>query len=149
MSQASDAVGAIGVDLYFELQDFYARQTQLLDGEDGVGFAATFTEDGKFVHLPRGEVVSGRHRIGVETQANLESLSRQGIARRHWFNMLVGEVGPDGVIRTRFSAIITRTDAEGSVSIEPTCEVEDVLVRDEGRLLNHSRTVRTDVPTPR
>ena len=148
MTQPANGSEVISSELYFELQNFYARQTQALDGGDGAGFAATFTDDGTFTHLPRGEVVNGREQIATDTQRNLDKLAEAKICRRHWFNMLVGDVDADGTIRTSFTAIVTRTDPSGTVFIEPTCEVEDIVVRRDDELRNRSRIVRTDTPKP-
>jgi len=134
----------IDSDTYFNLQQFYAKQMQSLDGGDADAFAASFTTDGVFVHYPHDEV-HGRDAIQAATRKGVERTRSLGIVRRHWFGMLEVTAGPDHTICTRYSAITSAVNASGEVRLEPTCMVEDVLVvNPDGGYLNHSRTVRRD-----
>jgi actinorhodin biosynthesis protein ActVIA len=131
-------------DTYFELQQFYAKQTHSLDAGDADGFAATFTTDGVFIHHLRDEV-HGRDAILEATRKGVERTRSLGIVRRHWFGIPEITEGPDNTIHTRYSAITSAVNAAGEVRLEPTCMVEDVLViNPEGGYLNHSRTIRRD-----
>jgi ketosteroid isomerase-like protein len=131
-------------DTYFQLQQFYAKQMQNLDGGDADAFAASFTADGVFVHYPHDEV-QGRDAILTATREGVARTRALGVVRRHWFGMLEVTAGPDSTICTRYSAITSAVNADGEVRLEPTCMVEDVLVATgDGGYLNHRRTVRRD-----
>ncbi|PYC83781.1 hypothetical protein C7C46_08520 [Streptomyces tateyamensis] len=129
--------------LYFEIQQFYAHQMQSLDNGEAEAFAETFTLDGSFVHHPHNRVDT-RTEIALATKRGVEKTRAAGVVRRHWFGMLAVEAAEDGAVRTRYAALTSATAADGSVSWEPSCLVEDLLVRVDGRLLNHVRTVRRD-----
>jgi len=128
---------------YFEIQQFYARQMQSLDGGSAKEFAGTFTTDSSFVHHPHNRV-DGRDAIAEATERGVERTRLAGLVRRHWFGLPLIEESADGTLLVRYSAVTTVTAADGTVTHEPTCMVEDILVRQDGRLLNHVRTVRRD-----
>ncbi|MBC3842342.1 nuclear transport factor 2 family protein [Streptacidiphilus sp. 4-A2] len=128
---------------YFEIQQFYAVQMQSLDGGAAQEFADTFTVDGSFVHYPHKRV-DGRAAIAAATEQGVERTRLAGVVRRHWFGLPVIEQTDKDTLRVRYSAVTSVTTADGTVTHEPTCMVEDILVRQDNRLLNHIRTVHRD-----
>jgi ketosteroid isomerase-like protein len=131
-------------DTYFQLQQFYAKQMQSLDGGDADAFAASFTADAVFVHYPHDEV-RGRDAILTATREGVARTRALGVVRRHWFGMLDVTAGPDSTICTRYSAITSAVNADGEVRLGTTCMIEDVLMPDaDGGYLNQRRTVRRD-----
>lgn len=141
MSQTLQAVSA---ELYVEVQTFYARQIRLLDARRVEEFAATFTEDGVMRHAAQDDVPRGRDAIVAALRTNLPRYD--GFAVRHWFDKLLVKQLEDGRIWASYYAIISRTDADRTVTFDPSVTVEDILVRRNGQLLNESRTLHRDVP---
>ncbi|WTW93149.1 nuclear transport factor 2 family protein [Streptomycetaceae bacterium NBC_01309] len=135
-------MAAVSADLYVEVQMFYARQIAMLDGGDFEGFAGTFLADGVFRPAGGRAEVSGREIIAKASEA--ASGRFEGAQPRHWFDMLRVMPEADGGIRTNYYAAISVTAADGSTRWEPTCVVEDELVRTDGQLANRSRTVVRD-----
>ncbi|MGA5562782.1 nuclear transport factor 2 family protein [Streptomyces platensis] len=129
--------------LYAEIQHFYARQMQLMDGRDFEAFAATFTEDGEFSHTP-GQLARTRAGIVAELREFHRRFAQDPVVRRHWFNMIVAEPQPDGSVRTTYYAHVINTRPGADAQLGPSCVVTDVLVRADGALLNKSREVRQD-----
>src|SRR5260221_5260193 len=75
-------------ETYYEIQDFYARQMQLLDQGYTQEWAQTFTEDGVFAANAQPEPVRTRSAIAAGAAAASAELSAQGIRRRHWLGMV-------------------------------------------------------------
>ncbi|MGW1196752.1 nuclear transport factor 2 family protein [Streptomyces sp. NPDC002536] len=132
-------------DLYAEVQTFYARQMRRVDSLDIEGFANTFTENGVVVHA-NGERAEGRDAMVAGMHRNLPRY--RDIAVRHWFGHLIIEVDEQDadVLHVSYYTLVTRTDREGKVTFEPTFTVDDVLVREDGRLRTRSRVIHRDVP---
>lgn len=134
-------------DLYAEVQTFFARQMRLADGYDIKGFAATFTPDGVIEHASRGERLEGREALVANMEAALPRY--EGLAVRHWFDKLLIEPlpdDPDEAVKVSYYTLVTRVDASGTVTFEPTFTVEDVLVRRDGELATRSRVIHKDTP---
>ncbi|SBW22617.1 hypothetical protein FDG2_2879 [Candidatus Protofrankia californiensis] len=148
----------VGAGTYVEIHGLYARQAQSMDLGDAETFTATFTEDAVFTHISSGEVLRGRAAIAEALLRTAER--RRGAVHRHWFNQLVldasgedgaadgqGAAGPvdgPGSVTARYYAIVSATGADGTVRWDPSCVVEDVLVRGAGGWLTRFRTVRRD-----
>src|SRR5688572_15094429 len=136
-------------DLYVEVQQFYATQMHKLDGGAFEDYAATFTEDGEFVHTPQQPPARTRAGIVAELHRFHERFADDPVIRRHWFNMLSVDPQDDGTIHTTYYALVVTTRPERNVTIAPSCVVNDVLVRADGALLTRSRIVDHDrLPPP-
>src|SRR2546423_14033546 len=136
----SPAVGA----LYSELQQFYARQMQLLDDGEAELWAATFTEDGEFGQDIRPEPRVGRVLIGTRMRAAVERLRESGVTRRHWIGMLAVHPQADGTVHTRYYALVLETPRGGQAAVHLSTACDDVLVRDGDRWLVRSRWITHD-----
>ncbi|MFP3991511.1 nuclear transport factor 2 family protein [Streptomyces sp. E11-3] len=146
MSQAVRATyKQVTGDLYAEVQTFYAWQMRRVDALDIEGFAETFTEDGEVVHAG-GQRQRGRAEMLAGMRASLPRY--QDIAVRHWFGHLLIEPDPDDpdTLHTSYYTLVTQTDREGNVSFQPTFTVNDVLIRQDGRLVTRSRVISKDTP---
>ncbi|WP_327676515.1 nuclear transport factor 2 family protein [Kitasatospora sp. NBC_00458] len=140
---------------YTEILELYARQAWQLDGFDADGFAATFTAGASFSHVSSGEVLVGPEAIAAAVRRVAER--RAGAVHRHWFSQLLVEPAEEGAVpdseggaadgdavRARYYAIVSVTGKDGAVAWDPSCVVEDVLVRRDGRWLTAERVVRRD-----
>ncbi|UGQ11784.1 nuclear transport factor 2 family protein [Yinghuangia sp. ASG 101] len=145
MSQTASAGPSpvVSADLHLEVRYFYVRQMRLLDEGHSEEFAETFSDDGVFHHTSAtGAPPRGRAEIAAAAKAALGL--RPGLVPRHWFDMMLVEPRADGSLYVTYQAVVSRTDATGAVDFEPTVFVEDELVREDGRLLNRSRTIHRD-----
>ncbi|WP_116041454.1 nuclear transport factor 2 family protein [Amycolatopsis palatopharyngis] len=133
-------------DLYVEIQQFYATQVQYLDALRFEEFADTFTEDGVFGHVRGAPAAHGR--AGIVAALSEYQERRYGddpTQRRHWFNMLKVMPQDDGSIVTSYYAVVLATKPGDPVALPtPSCSVQDVLVRQDGRLLAQEREVSAD-----
>lgn len=130
------------MDIYVEVQKFYARQLPLLEERRVEEFVQTYTENGVFEHA------SGLFKLEGHTQmigGITPSLERYGDSVfRHWLGALqVSEAGDE--LYVGYTAIVSVTDQNGRVTFEPSCRVNDVLVRRHGQLLVRSRVLQHDV----
>jgi actinorhodin biosynthesis protein ActVIA len=135
-------------ELYVEVQQFYARQMQALDGGDFETYSRTFTDDGEFVHTPNREPARTPEGITRELYRFHERFEGDPVQRRHWFNMIDLDPQPDGSIVSTVYALVVTTRPGGKPEIAPSCVVHDVLVRRDGTLLNRSRRVDHDQLPP-
>lgn len=131
-------------ELYAEVQQYYARQMQALDNGKLEDYAATFTEDAVFGHTPGRE--PARTRAGIikdlyEVHKRFENDPQQ---RRHLFTMIDIEPQDDGSIRSTCYALVLTTRPQRGPELVRSCVVHDVLVRENGSLLNKSRHVEHD-----
>lgn len=131
-------------ELYSEVQQFYARQIQALDGGRWEEFVTTFTADGTFQH--RRDRPPARTRAGIlaEVVRFHERFRDDPVHRRHWFNHLVLDPRPDGCIEATAYALVITTRPGGRPEIQPASVVLDELVREDGRLLTRSRRILHD-----
>ena len=135
-------MGVIAVSVYIEVLTFYARQMRLLDALDVEGYANTFTEDGVTDHAHRGEKIEGRAAMIAGAKHALPRYA--GVAVRHWNDHYLVDEVDENTLNVSYCSLVTRTDAEGAVTFEPTFFIEDVLVRVDGGLLTRSRTIHRD-----
>jgi actinorhodin biosynthesis protein ActVIA len=131
-------------ELYADVQQFYARQVQLLDGGLFEAYADTFTEDGEFRHTPGREAARGRQQIVRELYEFHERFADDPVQRRHWFNMVNLEPQQDGSVRSTLYALVVTVRPDAKPVLAPSCVVHDVLVRVDGELRNRSRRVEHD-----
>lgn len=134
--------GPEGEPPYAAIQALYAQQAWDLDRGDAEGFAATFTADSAFEHLSSGEVLRGPAQIAAALRRTAEA--RRGAVYRHWFAQLWLDPVDADTLNARYYAIVSVTDAQGAVAWDPSCVVEDELVRAGGRWLTRRRVVRRD-----
>ncbi|GAB2840699.1 nuclear transport factor 2 family protein [Lentzea nigeriaca] len=137
-------MAGVSVQVHVEVLNFYARQMRLLDALDVEGYAGTFTEDGVTDHAHRGEKVEGR--AALIAGAKLALPRYAGAAVRHWNDHYLIEEVDQNTFAVSYCSLVTRTDADGNVTFEPTFAIEDVLVRLDGELYTRSRTIHRDRP---
>jgi hypothetical protein len=130
--------------LYGQVQHFYARQTQLLDGGDTAAWARTFTPDGVFEAGGVPEPVRGRETIEKAARATAGEFERQQITRRHLITMLAVEPTTGGTVRARSYAVVLEIPRGGEVIVHRSTVCEDVLVRQQGGWLVQYRKVIRD-----
>lgn len=135
---------AVSADLYVEILQFYARQMRLLDALELDSYVATFTEDGLTHHLHHGQKLAGRTAILEHARQALPRYA--GLAVRHWNDHYQIEPEPDGTLNVTYCSLVTRTDAQGTVTVEPTFFITDVLVRGDDGWQARSRTIARDQP---
>jgi actinorhodin biosynthesis protein ActVIA len=132
-------------DLYAEVQQFYAKQVQLLDGRAFEAYAATYTEDAEFEHSPGVPPARTRPGILAELKEFHKRFEADPVQRRHWFNGFMLEPQVDGSINSTFYAMIVHVrPGVREPEIGPSCVVHDVLVWQDGALLTRSRRVEHD-----
>lgn len=130
-------------DRYVRVQQFYARQMQLLDSGDAEGWALTFTEDGVFSANAHPEPVRGREAIAAGARRAAAELAAQGVVRRHWLGMLdVTDAGD--ALRVRSYALVVSTPRGGDPAPRFSTTCEDELVEADGGWLVRTRQVRRD-----
>jgi actinorhodin biosynthesis protein ActVIA len=131
-------------DLYVEVQQHYAAQMQMLDGNDFAGYASTFTEDGEFAHTPGRPAAKTRPGIVAELEQFNTRFDGDPVQRRHWFTMINVQPQEDGTIHTVCYVLVGTIRPNAQPLIAPSCVVQDILVRVDGRLHNLSRRVDHD-----
>lgn len=130
------------MELYLEVLRFYAHQMPLLEQRRIAEFVQTYTPDGVFEHASGLFKLQGQQQIQMGTLSSLENYGDSVF--RHWVNHLhVEQVGDE--VHAGFTAIVSVTAPNGQVTWEPSCTVNDILVRREGRLLVRSRVLQHDV----
>ncbi|MDW8805238.1 nuclear transport factor 2 family protein [Streptomyces scabiei] len=138
--------GVAPAGLYTEIQQFYARQTGLLDEGRAVEWAETFTETAAFRDASRPqEALVGHRALGARAQAHHDRLTAEGIDVRHWLGMIDVRADGDGGLRVRSYALTPSTGRDGRgprISTSVVCH--DRLVRDAGRWRVADRTLRCD-----
>ncbi|MEV0264798.1 nuclear transport factor 2 family protein [Streptomyces sp. NPDC050617] len=136
--------------LYQEVQHFYGRQMRYLDEARVTEWAGTFTEDGVFTANAHPQPSTGRAEIAAGARKAADQLAEQGIQRRHWLGMLQVDEQPDGTVRARTYALILSTPRGGQAAVHLSCSCDDVLVRQDGKLLvKHRKVERDDLRTGR
>jgi 3-phenylpropionate/cinnamic acid dioxygenase small subunit len=131
-------------ELYQRVQQFYARQSHLLDAGDVTAWAATFTEDGVFAANAHPEPVSGRGNIERAARAAADDIVRRGLRRRHWLGMVDVTTDDDGTVRSRYYALVFLTPIGGQAALHVSTSGEDILVVAGGELLVRERRVTRD-----
>ncbi|MFF4324692.1 nuclear transport factor 2 family protein [Streptomyces sp. NPDC001568] len=137
----------VSAEVYTEVQQFYARQMNLLEGAsaDPDAWAHTFTEDAVFESVGEPEAQEGREALRDTVGAGVAHIAAQGLDFRHWFGMVGVEQKPDGVLRTRYYALAMATALGGPLQVKGSLLCHDDLVReDDGRLLVRRRSVAED-----
>jgi actinorhodin biosynthesis protein ActVIA len=132
-------------ETYADVNQFYARQMQLLDNGKFEDYARTFTADGEFQHTPGQPAAVGHAGIVAELESFNTRFAGDPVQRRHSFGMIDVRACPDGSLETNFYALIVTTrPGVKEPKVGPSCTVRDVLVREDGELRNRSRKVDHD-----
>jgi actinorhodin biosynthesis protein ActVIA len=132
----------VKTDLYVEVQMFYAHQMPLLEEGRPKEFAATFTPDAIVEHASGLFKLTGTEEIAGGIALSIQTYG--GKVFRHWSNHLRVEQAGDE-IHARYTVIVSVTDQSGLVTWEPSCTVEDVIIRQDGKLAVRHRFLRHDV----
>ncbi|MGW4568540.1 nuclear transport factor 2 family protein [Streptomyces sp. NPDC004561] len=115
------------VELYQQVQQFYARQMQLLDDGEVDAWMHTFTEEAVFAANAQPEPTVGREAIGAGARKAIDHFAAQGIQRRHWLGM-VSVTGQEGTtVTVRSYVLLIETPRGGQATILCTATCEDVL----------------------
>ncbi|GAA2809001.1 nuclear transport factor 2 family protein [Kitasatospora sp. CM 4170] len=127
-----------------DIEQFYARHMQLLDGGRAEEWAATFTEDGTFRLPGRPEPSRGRAELAEGARRARAAQEAAGETHRHWHGMLDVEARPDGSVSVRCYALVYLTPRGGEPRLHRACVCEDVLVRADGGWRVRTRVVTRD-----
>ncbi|MFI2778828.1 nuclear transport factor 2 family protein [Streptomyces sp. ALB3] len=136
----------VTAELYAQVQQFYARQTGLLDEGLATEWAQTFTEGAAFRDAARPQdALVGRRAIGAQARVHHDRLAAEGTDVRHWLGMVDVRAEGDGSLRVRSYALTPSTghgDPGPRISASVVCH--DRLVRDNGSWRVADRTLRRD-----
>ncbi|MEU8779228.1 nuclear transport factor 2 family protein [Streptomyces sp. NPDC048606] len=139
--------GHVSAEDHAMVQQFYAEHMQLLDAGSVDAWAATFTEDAVFDVPTLPEPLRGREALRESLRRTAKELAEAGIRRRHWHGMVAVFPQEDATLRVRCYALVFSTTLGGQPELHRVCVCEDVLVREDGRLLVRTRKVtRDDLP---
>lgn len=130
-----------------EIQQFYARHMQLLDGGSAEAWARTFTADASFRSPSMTEPVRGRAGIATGTRAAIRDRAAAGEVHRHSVNMTVTRKTEDGVEAVSYVQILT-TEQGAAPRLSLSCVMRDRLVRQDGELLVAERLITRDDVSP-
>jgi hypothetical protein len=137
----------VPAEVYTEVQQFYARQMNLLEGDqaDPDAWAETFTEDAVFESTAQPAPEVGRAAIRASVRAGVAHIAAQRLDFRHWFGMVGVEQAPDRVLRTRYYALAMATAPGGPLRVRGSLLCFDELVRDaSGSLAVRRRSLHAD-----
>jgi 3-phenylpropionate/cinnamic acid dioxygenase small subunit len=138
-----------GDGLYAEVQQFYARQMQLLDSGDGLAWGQTFTADGVFEASGAPGPVQGREAISTAAQDVVDQFAAAAISRRHLISMLTVDPLEDGTVRARSYALVLEIPDGREAAVQSFSTCDDVLASEDGRWLVRARRVtREDAGAP-
>lgn len=126
-----------------DIQQFYARHMQLLDGGEAEAWAGTFTLDATFAAPSMTEPVRGRDGIAAGARAAADGRAAAGETHRHWVTMTTTEETADGV-ETVSCVQILATPRGGEPRVHLSCVMRDRLVRHRGELLVAERRITRD-----
>ncbi|MFJ8888504.1 nuclear transport factor 2 family protein [Streptomyces sp. NPDC102402] len=131
--------------LYAEVQQYYARQMQLLDLHRPQEWAETFTEDATFDVPTLPEPVRGRAALVASTRRAHAQLAEAKEQHRHVIGMLDVRPQEDATVQVRSYAVVYASTVGQGSRVHRMCVCEDVLVRDaDGRLQVRARLVTRD-----
>jgi 3-phenylpropionate/cinnamic acid dioxygenase small subunit len=136
-------------DLYCQIQQFYARQMQLLDDGDAGAWAGTFAPDGVFAANAHPQPTRGRDAIAAAARRAVDELAADGETRRHWLGMLAVDPRSDGSIGVRSYALIFQTRRGGQAALRLSTVCDDVLVQGDAGdwLIRYREVTRDDLPS--
>lgn len=143
VDQQSPVIG-VGADVYFQIQQFYAHQMQLLDRGATEEWADTFTEEGVFAANAQPEPVRGRSVIAAGAARAGADFAAKGIQRRHWLGMVSASGREDGTVEARAYALVLTTPKGGQAAIGVSTTMNDILVKENGEWKVRRRDVSRD-----
>ncbi|QWB24004.1 MULTISPECIES: nuclear transport factor 2 family protein [Streptomyces] len=126
-----------------DIQQFYARHMQLLDGGAAEAWAGTFTPDAEFKAPSMTEPVRGRDGIAAGARAAVEGRAAAGETHRHWVTMTTARDTGVGIETVSYVQILA-TPRGGAPRVELSCVMRDRLVRRDGELLVAERHITRD-----
>lgn len=142
----TDVVAVDPVRLRAEVEDFYARQMQLLDQGRAEEWAATFTPDGVFGANAFPEPTVGRDALTAAARDTRAGLDAQGMVHRHWLGMVTADPAGDDTVVARCYALVIATPKGGQPVIHRSTVCEDELQRSgDGFLVRHRWVTRDDL----
>ncbi|TVZ80517.1 MULTISPECIES: nuclear transport factor 2 family protein [unclassified Streptomyces] len=144
MTATDEATAVSAATLYYEVQQFYAQQMQLLDDGRVEEWAGTFTEDGVFAANAHPEPVVGRAAITAAAARATEEYAAKGVQRRHWLGMVSVEPVDERSANARCYALVIETPRGGQAAIRVSTLCVDRLVRDGDGWLVQDRQVSRD-----
>jgi len=124
------------------IQQFYARQMQLLDDGAISEWARTFTEDATFASNAMPTPLAGRPAILDGATAH-DKLRASGTQRRHLLSNLSLETGSDGML-TAVSYVMVVETADGSTTVLFNTLLEDELTHENGEWRVRARRIKRD-----
>jgi 3-phenylpropionate/cinnamic acid dioxygenase small subunit len=146
MTVTEPAMQAADADLYHQVQQFYARQMQLLDDGKVAEWAATFTADGVFAANAHPQPTVGRDAIAFSAAKAHDQLESLGVKRRHWLGMVAVDSGEAGEITARCYALVFEIPRGGQAMLRLSTLCEDRLVRGaEGWQVKYRSVSRDDL----
>lgn len=125
------------------LQQFYARQMQLLDDGAVEPWADTFTEDATFVSNAMGAPIVGRPAILRGATQSDEGLRDSGVQRRHLLSNLSVGTGAGGMVVADSYVLIVET-AKRRTEVRFNTALRDELVHEQGEWLVRTRYITRD-----
>lgn len=126
-----------------DVQQFYARHMQLLDGGEAEAWAGTFTPDATFAAPSMTEPVRGRDGIAAGARAAADGRTAAGEVHRHRVAMTTVRNTADG-IETVSCVQILAVPRGGAPRVHLSCVMRDRLVRQGGQLLVAERRITRD-----
>jgi actinorhodin biosynthesis protein ActVIA len=131
-------------DLRVRVEDFYARQMQALDEGRYEQFADSFAPEGVFSHHPASPPAVGRAAIVNEILAHRARSADTPTQTRHWFNHIVLDQRPDGLIAATVYVLIVNTRPGNSAELGSSCVMHDVLAVGDTDIHTAERKVTYD-----
>jgi hypothetical protein len=122
-------------ELHTTIEQLYVRQLTLLDNAEIARWAAMFTENALFEEAYRDVPLRGRVAIAARAQQRADALAAQGIAFRHWIDMLrvslppTGDSRAPGELHTTLYALAMATPRGGSLEVRASVVCRDLLIR--------------------
>jgi 3-phenylpropionate/cinnamic acid dioxygenase small subunit len=140
-----------GLALRGAIEQFYARQIQLLGDGEVDRWGETFTPDAVFEQDgrlnqdgTRGPRAVWRGRADIVSAAG-QARRDSSVVRRYWVGMVTVSHNDDGSVRTGYYGALFNTDVAG-VDLFRSTHGTDLLVRDGGEwLVAHRRIDHDDV----
>jgi actinorhodin biosynthesis protein ActVIA len=150
MAQESISEQPVGrAEIYYSVEQFYARQMHALDSGDAASWVATFTSDGVFTHLPATEAdgapssVTGHDELLAAVKKSIAGLASAGVTRRHLVSTLTIDSSASGGVRTHCYVPVIDT-RNGTTALHMSTVLQDILVFSTAGWLVQERTVSMD-----
>ena len=127
-----------------DIVDLYARQSHAIDGGDAVGWARTFTEDGRFESPTFRLTAVGHDELERFARSSNDAALARGEHLRHWIDAVVMTRIDDLATHVEAYLMILATSAQGS-RVDRSVRVIDDLAKVDDEWLLTSRVVLRDV----